>query len=66
MLELLFQNGKGYVIDSHGNPPSFYLINSGNMRIMEKLFDLMSNHDPSEVPLEFDLNMLEYGFKKAK
>lgn len=66
MLELLFQQGKGYVIDSHGNGPSHYLIQSGNMRIMEKLFDLMSNHDPSKGQLEFDLNMLEYGFKKAK
>lgn len=66
MLDLLFQNGKGYVIDSLGNAPSHYLINSGNMRIMEKLFDLMSNHSALDVQLEFDLNMLEYGFKKAK
>lgn len=62
-LQLLINQGKGYLVDSKGNSPAYYLQEKGNLRAQSDLFKLMADE---ENQIEFDIISAMQGYSREK
>ena len=66
LLKNLIQEGMAYTIDARGKSPADYLMRHNDTRVLNAIFDYMSEHEPWQGQEVYNYNILKFAFSKDK